>query len=249
MKKWLCWLMLLMLTTAAACAEQTSAGVEIETVSLTIKDCRIETWQPDQQEIRFAWEMRNVTDEMEGYFFDIGDAAYSGTAQDCSWEVGYDLRPGDADLAMGYLPAMYDQWVLNEEAVLSMTSEEDNTAFPFRLAFYVDVYKPLMRTSDLRLDVLRWSMTKESDRIFVARPDVPELNDGLNTPKTLLDFASLMQKGDTWEERLAYQRDRAQLRRTLMKINGLGKPLAAWEVRITFDGPDRPGTVEISEVE
>lgn len=249
MKRWLCWLILLLMF-VPACAEQTSGVVQAETVSLTVKDCRVESRQDNSQEIRFSWEMRNAaTDDMAGYFFDIGDIAYSGSDQNCTWQTGYDLRLGDTDLALGYLPALYDQWVLREEAVLSLTSESGSVEFPLRLAFYVDIYEPIVRTADLRRDKLRWSMVKESDRIYVARPDVPELNGGSLIPRVLADYDAKVTKGEYWEARLNYQRDRAQLRRMVMKINALGIPKATWEVRIVFESPDHPGRVEITEIE
>ena len=255
MKKLL--LLLLLILCASASAEEISARVEYPPVSLTVQDCRIEIWQQESEaegyfetEILLNWKMGNSSmDDMEGYFFDISGVAHSGNASaGHSWTPGYDLRPAEQGLVMGYIPALYDQWTINEDAALTISHEMDGLEFPFEIAFQVDLYEPLVKTSDLRLDKLVWRMQQETDRIFVAKPDIPDMNGGSDVPKVLEDFHALMDEGGNWESRLQYQRERAQLRRMVMKINKIAKHLVTWEVHIAFDRLDQPGRVSITEI-
>jgi hypothetical protein len=118
---------------------------------------------------------------------------------------------------------------------------------PLEVAFQVDFYRPIMKTTYLDLVNQNWRMVSVSDRICAAQPDLPHLNDDSNVPKVLRDYYTNADEGESFKSRLDYQRDRAALRRLVAQMYVLADHVKNYEIHIIFDSVDQPGRVEIAE--
>lgn len=243
MKRWLCAIFALLLMTGAALADE-NARVKVDVLDFSMENCRISS-QSDGAAVSFAWSVETAEGAQESYFMDVGRIAVSSGADSViDWQMM--LNPMEESNLVMVLLSQAGR-TLGSNGTVKIKGEPE---FPLQIAFSVDFYEAVAKTSDLDLRNQRWRMVQsETDGEFVeARPDLPHLNDNSNTPKVLTDFDALVRPGESWEEQLAYVREHAALKRIVAQIYELARHMGAYEVMITFENADQPGNIQIAKV-
>lgn len=238
MKKLIWLLMICLLATGSALADE-SAQAKLNELEMTVSGCRQENGT-----IAFDWSVTTADDVQEVCFMDVGRAAVSsGAISQWALVEGPMQQTGLEMVVLGFAGE-----TLNSDAMLTLTGELE---YPLQIAFHVDFYESITKTSSLDLTKQRWRMVRseENKMLVEARPDLPYLNNNSNIPKVLEDFDALVQPGEGWEAQLSYVREHAKLCRLAVKIYELAKHLGAYEVTITFEAPDTPGNVRIEPVQ
>lgn len=241
MKKWIClWMTFLMLACTALADE--SALVQLDELKMQIGECRVQE-QQNGAAISFAWSAETAAGVQENYFMDVGRVAVSSGGIG-EWQLA-EKPMEESNLVMVLLGSAGQTVGSNGELMLT-----GGISYPLQIAFSVDFYEAITKSASLDLRRQVWRMVRsESDgQLVEARPDLPHMNNNSNIPKVLEDFDALVESGESWEEQLNYIREHAGMCRLVAKIYALAKPLGAYEVLITFESSDQPGTVQIAEV-
>ena len=241
MKKLICMLLACMLMSAGVLAEE-GAQASRESMNLNLQDCFMDVQQSGAT-VSFGWSVQMPDGADEVCFMDVGRAAVSaGTVAD--WQ--FVLKPmEEAGLKMILLD-------MTGENVGSggMLKLEGDVAYPLQIMFPVDFFEAVTKASnlDLRQQVWRMVRSETDERIVMAKPDLPHLNDNSDVPKVLEDFDALVQPGDSWESRIDFVRRHARLKQIVTKTYNIARLTDTYEVTITFESPDQPGNVQIAKV-
>lgn len=238
MTRWMCILLACMLMAAGAFAEE-DILTEQNGFGLTLETCHIDAQQSDVI-VSFDWSVQMPDGAAEPCFMDVGRAAVSA-GEIADWQ--FVLNPmEEAGLKMILLG------MTGENAGSGATLKlEGEITYPLQILFPVDFYEAVMKASnlDLRQQVWRMVRSETDERIVMAKPDLPHLNDNSDIPKVLEDFDALVHPGNSWENQTNYVRQYARLRQIVTKTYNIARLMETYEVMITFESPDKPGTVQI----
>lgn len=240
MKRLMCILLACLLMAAGAFAEE-GIRADQKGFDLNLETCRIDTQQSGAV-VSFNGSVQVPDDAAEPCFMDVGRVAVSAGAI-ADWQ--FVLNPMKETGLKMILLGMTGENV-GSGATLKLEGE---IAYPLQILFPVDFYKAVTKASNLDLRQQVWRMVRsESDKqIVVAKPDLPHLNNNSDIPKVLEDFDALVHRGNSWENQIDYVRQYARLRQIVTKTYNIARLMETYEVTITFESADKPGTVQITK--